>query len=133
VSEADLASLYAHCTAFVLMSRDRQEDGGVEGFGLVFLEANSFGKPVLGGNSGGIPDAVLDGATGLLAEPESASDVAQKAVSLLTDPALARRLGCQGRERVLRDLSWSATTERLRTVVRETMGSWLSDSASPMS
>jgi phosphatidylinositol alpha-1,6-mannosyltransferase len=119
VSSADLVALYSGCTAFVLMSRDRTADGGAEGFGLVFLEANSFGKPVLGGNSGGIPDAVLDGVTGLLADPESLPSVAEQAVRLLTDRDLAERLGRQGRERVLRDLTWSATADCLRRAVEE--------------
>jgi phosphatidyl-myo-inositol dimannoside synthase len=122
VSEADLAALYARCTAFVLASRDRPEEGGVEGFGLVFLEANSFGKPVLGGNSGGIPDAVLDGVTGLLVDPEDETDVARQAIRLLTDGALAASLGNRGRERVLRELSWSATAQSLQTIVEESLG-----------
>lgn len=122
VSDADLAALYAQCTAFVLMSRDRIVDGGAEGFGLVFLEANSFGKPVLGGNSGGIPDAVLDGVTGLLADPDSVISVAEQAIRLLTDRELAARLGQQGRERVLRDLTWTAAARRLEQIVREALG-----------
>jgi phosphatidylinositol alpha-1,6-mannosyltransferase len=121
VSDADLAALYEGCTAFVMASRDRTSDGGVEGFGLVFLEANSFGKPVLGGNSGGIPDAVLDGITGLLADPEDARHVADQAIRLLTDSDLAQRLGEQGRERVLRERTWSACAGRLQRVVEEAL------------
>jgi phosphatidylinositol alpha-1,6-mannosyltransferase len=104
------------------MSRDRDVDGGAEGFGLVFLEANSFGKPVLGGNSGGIPDAVLDGETGLLADPESIISVSQQAIRLLTDHQLAERLGHQGRERVLRERTWTATADCLKRVVEDALG-----------
>jgi phosphatidyl-myo-inositol dimannoside synthase len=121
VSDADLAALYTECTAFVLASRDRMTDGGVEGFGLVFLEANSFGKPVLGGNSGGIPDAVLDEITGLLADPENVTHVAHQATRLLTDPDLAERLGRQGRERVLQERTWSACADRLRRIAEEAL------------
>lgn len=122
ISDADLAALYKECTAFALMSRLREGDGGAEGFGLVFLEANSFGKPVLGGNSGGIPDAVIDEVTGLLAEPEDVADVARQTIRLLTDPDLAARLGGQGRARVLNDLTWSASAARLEGIVGEVLG-----------
>jgi phosphatidylinositol alpha-1,6-mannosyltransferase len=122
VNTEDLVALYRSCTAFVLMSRDRDVDGGAEGFGLVFLEANSFGKPVLGGNSGGIPDAVLDGETGLLADPESIISVSQQAIRLLTDHQLAERLGHQGRERVLRERTWTATADCLKRVVEDALG-----------
>jgi phosphatidylinositol alpha-1,6-mannosyltransferase len=122
VSEAELVALYTHCTAFVMVSRDRDVDGGAEGFGLVFLEANSFGKPVLGGNSGGIPDAVVDGTTGLLVDPESVLSIAEQATRLLTDRHLAHRLGQQGRERALRELSWSASAERLKRTLEQALG-----------
>jgi phosphatidylinositol alpha-1,6-mannosyltransferase len=117
VSDRELAALYAHCSAFVLVSRDRLADGGAEGFGLVFLEAGSFGKPVIGGNSGGIPDAVLDGKTGLLADPASADSVAHQAIRLLTDDELAARLGRQARERVLGELTWHAAARRVEQIV----------------
>jgi phosphatidyl-myo-inositol dimannoside synthase len=121
VSDAELATLYAHCTAFVLVSRDRESEGGAEGFGLVFLEANSFGRPVIGGNSGGIPEAVVDGITGLLAEPESVSSVADHVIRLLTDGELAATLGRQGRERVLQELTWSASARRLEQIVESAL------------
>jgi phosphatidylinositol alpha-1,6-mannosyltransferase len=119
VNDAELASLYAECSLFALMSRDRPQDGGAEGFGLVFLEAGSFGRPVLGGNSGGIPDAVRDGVTGLLADPENVEEIAAKATRLLTDAPLAERLGRQGRARVLHDCTWSAAATRLKEVLGE--------------
>lgn len=122
VSDPDLAALYAHCTAFMLMSRDRETDGGAEGFGLVFLEANSFGKPVLGGDSGGIPDAVVDGTTGLLTDPECVPHVAAHAIRLLTDDAFAARLGRQGQERVMRELTWAASARRLQEIVETALG-----------
>lgn len=121
VSDADLVSLYRHCTASVLMSRDAPADGGVEGFGLVLLEANSFGKPVLGGNAGGIPDAVVDGETGLLADPCDPEDVARQAVRLLTDRALAERLGARGRERVYHERTWAACAAELQHIVEEAL------------
>src|SRR5207253_10815502 len=122
VTDQDLVALYTHCTAFVMVSRDRTTDGGAEGFGLVFLEANSYGKPVLGGNSGGIPDAVLDGTTGLLADPDSVISVAENAIRLLTNRKLAERLGRQGRDRVLRERTWSAAGEVLKRVAKEILG-----------
>jgi phosphatidylinositol alpha-1,6-mannosyltransferase len=76
-----------------------------EGFGLVFLEASLFAKPVVAGRCGGALDAVDDGRTGLLIDPESPAEVAAAVVALLTYPAEARRLGDAGRERVLREFT----------------------------
>ena len=71
-----------------------------EGFGIAFLEANAFGKPVVGGRVGGVPDAVVQGTTGLLVDPRSDSEVAEAIIRLLKNPEEARRLGDNGRRRV---------------------------------
>ena len=67
-----------------------------EGFGIAFLEANAFGKPVVGGRIGGVPDAVVHGKTGLLVDPRSDSEVAEAIIRLLKNPDEARRLGDNG-------------------------------------
>ncbi len=118
VSDAALATLYRECTLFALISRE--EKRGAEGFGLVFLEAGWFGKAVLGGRSGGVPSAVLDGETGLLCDPTDPADVAAAAIRLLRDRPLRQRLGARGRERVER-MTWANTASALEAVLGETL------------
>jgi phosphatidylinositol alpha-1,6-mannosyltransferase len=96
-----LPELYALCDVFVMASREDMERGYLEGFGLVYLEANALGKPVVGGRSGGVPSAVEDGVSGLLCDPDDMDDIFDKLSILLKDPEYAERLGRQGRERVL--------------------------------
>jgi phosphatidylinositol alpha-1,6-mannosyltransferase len=116
VSDDDLATLYAMCDVFALPAGEGAR-GQVEGFGLVFAEAAAYGKPVVAGNSGGVTDAVLDGKTGLLVQPDDPHAAADAILRILSDAGLARRLGDAGRERVLRELNWPAFTRRLMDAV----------------
>ncbi len=86
-----------------MASRQGVRSGDVEGFGIVFLEANAAGKPVVAGDSGGVPDAVEDGITGFLVDPLDPQAIAAMLIRLLRDEALAGRMGAAGRARV-RDL-----------------------------
>jgi phosphatidyl-myo-inositol dimannoside synthase len=110
---------YRACDVFVLASRESDVSGGAEGYGIVFVEASLRGKPVVGGRSGGIPDAVIDGETGLLVDPSDPADIAEAITRLLTERDLADRLGRGGRHRVVDDLSWPAYTERFSRVLAE--------------
>jgi phosphatidylinositol alpha-1,6-mannosyltransferase len=114
----DVVPFYRESDLFVMVSRcvreDKVEKG--EGFGLVFLEASLFAKPVLAGQCGGALDAVLNGETGVLINPNDPAEVAAAAVALLTSPAEAKRLGAAGRERVLRDFTAARQAERLETL-----------------
>ncbi len=102
----NIEHFYQNCDVFVMPSRFIAEKGDVEGFGLVFLEANYFGKPVIGGCSGGISDAVVDGVTGILVDPESPEEIGNAVIKLLENPELAGKLGEQGRKRVLTEFTW---------------------------
>jgi phosphatidylinositol alpha-1,6-mannosyltransferase len=116
VSDDDLAALYQACEVFALPTGD---DGGaqVEGFGLVFAEAGAYGKPVVAGRSGGVVDAVLDGETGLIVEPDQPEALADAILSLMENPARAQELGENGRRRVETELNWTRFTERLLQMV----------------
>jgi phosphatidylinositol alpha-1,6-mannosyltransferase len=98
--DADLPNYYHACDVFCMPSRYIKEKGDVEGFGIVFLEANACKKAVLGGKSGGQPDAIEDGKTGLLCNPESPEDIADKLIHLLRDPDRMLAMGEYGYERV---------------------------------
>jgi phosphatidylinositol alpha-1,6-mannosyltransferase len=109
----DLPGVYRLCDVFVMASRENLEACDVEGFGLVYLEANACAKPVVGGRSGGVPEAVVDGVTGLLADPADPEDVARALERLLTSRDLADRLGHQGRSRVASDLRDDLVADRI--------------------
>ncbi len=116
VSADALPGLYRECDVFILASRDAWAGGGSEGFGIVCLEAAATAKPVIAGRSGGLPEAIEDGVTGVLVDGEDFLALADAAVRLLTDSALAGRLGQAGRERILRQLTWDHARDRLRAV-----------------
>ncbi|MGO9763935.1 MAG: glycosyltransferase family 4 protein [Solirubrobacteraceae bacterium] len=87
-----------------------------EGFGIVYLEAGAYGKPVVAGNVGGALDAILDGVTGLLVDPLDQLAVAEAITALLLDPALARRLGAAGRRRA-EEHAWPLIVARVQSVL----------------
>jgi phosphatidylinositol alpha-1,6-mannosyltransferase len=105
--DADVAALYSLCDVFALPAGVGPR-GQVEGFGLVFAEAAAYGKPVVAGRSGGTEDAVVDGETGFLVEPDDTEALARHIVQLLDDEALARRMGEAGQRRVSEELNWTA-------------------------
>ena len=112
VPDEEMAAYYNATDVFVMPNRVEGTD--VEGFGIVFLEANACGKPVIGGRSGGAVDAIADGESGYLVDPYSPQDIAEAAIRLLTDPALARRMGEQGRERVQQEFVWERAARQVR-------------------
>ena len=117
VTEFEKLECYRRCDLFAMPNR--AERGDVEGFGIVFLEANAFGKPVIGGRSGGAVDAIVDGETGLLVDPNDVDEVAQAVVRLLGDTCEANRFGASGKRRVESDFSWTTCAVRFRSVIDE--------------
>lgn len=117
VGQEDIPEVYSLCNVFAMPSRDQAESCDVEGFGLVFLEANASGKPVIAGRSGGIPDAVSDGVSGFLVNPTDIDDIANAMVKLLLNRDLAERLGSQGRARVMRDFTWEGVANRIQGIL----------------
>ena len=107
---------YSQCDVFALPSQR-------EGFGIAFLEANAFGKPVVGGRVGGVPEAVVEGTTGLLVDPLSDSEVAEAIIRLLKNPEEARRLGDNGRRRVESEFTWNQSGEKFLSVIHGVLGS----------
>jgi phosphatidylinositol alpha-1,6-mannosyltransferase len=122
VSDGALPDLYRSSDVVVQLSRESLSENGAEGFGIVCLEAAACGKPVVAGRSGGLIEAVQDGVTGTLVDPLDGAAVADAIVALLEDPALARRLGRAGRERVLVRFTWSHMAERARRIFADAAG-----------
>jgi len=86
VDDSTLKKAYETCSIFVAPSR-------YESFGLIFIEAMSYGKPVVGCNVGGIPEIITDGFNGLFAVPGDAMSVADKLSHLITNPAVRAETG----------------------------------------
>ena len=112
VPEEDLPGLYRACDLFVLANR-RLANDDMEGFGIVFLEAAASGLPVVGGNSGGVPDAVSDGVNGMLVDTEDIDALARALSTLAGDEDLRRRMGEEGR-RFAEGFSWDGYSQRIR-------------------
>jgi phosphatidylinositol alpha-1,6-mannosyltransferase len=93
-----LNNYYNLANQFIMVSR-QLEKGDAEGFGIVYLEAASARVPVIAGRSGGASEAVLDGVTGLLVEPESLLGITDAVVRLASDTPLRERLVCEGYKR----------------------------------
>lgn len=109
-----LPHYYAACDIFVLPNR--VEQGDVEGFGIVFLEAAASGRPTVGGRSGGVPEAVADGETGLLVSGTDVAELAATIARLMESETLRRRLGDAGRIRTVREFAWECAADRVLAV-----------------
>lgn len=113
---------YNHCDLFIMPSRFEKLTGNVEGFGIVFMEAAIFAKPCIGGRSGGIPDVIIDGETGILVNPNDPNDIAKAINRLLDDPEYARKLGQAAQQRIYREFSQEKLEPRIVKILTESCG-----------
>ena len=111
VPHEQLIDYYNACDVFVMPSKT--DIPNVEGFGIVFLEANACGKPVIGSYSGGIPSAVVNGKTGILVNEHDYQSLSQAIRRLFSDDELAEKMGRCGRRRVLEKANWDITARNL--------------------
>ena len=116
-ADSDLPHIYALSDVFIMPSRINVEACDVEGFGLVFLEAGACGKPVIGGRSGGISDAIVEEKTGFLVTPHDPDNIAQVLVRLLSDKELSGRMGEEGRLRVINGFSWEQVSNQVQGAI----------------
>ena len=113
VDEALLPTLYALSDVFVLTPHASADSRDPEGFGIVYLEANAFGKPVVASRTGGVPEAVQNGVTGMLVPPDNPQALAEALSTLLKDAALRSRLGTSGQQYVREHCQWSQRIQPL--------------------
>lgn len=119
VSDDEVLSWYQGADMFIMTPVDLE--GDIEGFGIVYLEANVFGLPVIATDSGGVGEAVQDGETGLLVTQRDVSAISGAIIRLFDNPALARQLGMQGKERVRREFGWDMQAHTLTAIIERTM------------
>ncbi len=115
LSDNDVTTLMKRCDMFIMTPVDL--DGDVEGFGIVYLEAGLHGKPVIASRTGGVGEAVIDGVTGLLVDEKNSDQIRDAIVRLSTDELLAKKLGEQGRGRVLKEFNIEEQVKKLRTIL----------------
>ncbi|WP_336781124.1 glycosyltransferase family 4 protein [Paenibacillus illinoisensis] len=114
ITDQELHQLYECSDIFIMPSRDIKEKGDVEGFGIVFLEANYYKLPVIAGNSGGIPDAVKDQVTGYLVDPMNDIEIANRIEELVVNEKLAEEMGNNGHNWVINHCLWSHRSQLLK-------------------
>jgi phosphatidylinositol alpha-1,6-mannosyltransferase len=123
VSEQEKTDYYNVSDIYLMVSRERPEQGDVEGFGLTFLEAGACEKPVIGGRSGGVPEAVVDQETGFLVDPVSPKELAERIDILARNPSIGKTMGRRGRHRVLVELNTDRAGQRLSRCLEESLKS----------
>jgi phosphatidyl-myo-inositol dimannoside synthase len=112
----ELPGYYDAADVFAMPCRTRRAGLDVEGLGIVYLEASATGLPVIGGDSGGAPDAIEEGETGYVVR--DVSQVAARAAELLGDPGKARAMGEKGLAWVEREWRWELAAARLAALLR---------------
>jgi phosphatidylinositol alpha-1,6-mannosyltransferase len=114
---SELPAHYGAGDVFAMPCRTRRGGLDVEGLGIVYLEASATGIPVVAGDSGGAPDAVLDGETGWVVPGTSPTETADRITTLLADPELRDRMGRRGREWVEEKWRWDLLADKLKTLL----------------
>lgn len=117
VPDEDLPSLYQASDLFVLMTRELPEQRSVEGFGLVFLEAQACGTPVVGTYTGGIPDAIAHDDGGWLIAQDDVSALTEILHNLVEDPSSFEAMGRIARARIEREFTWDHYIARLKNAL----------------
>ncbi|MFE6095529.1 glycosyltransferase family 4 protein [Streptomyces massasporeus] len=114
---SELPAHYGAGDVFAMPCRTRRGGLDVEGLGIVYLEASATGLPVVAGDSGGAPDAVLDGETGWVVKGGAPEEAADRITVLLGDAELRRRMGERGREWVEEKWRWDLLAEHLKNLL----------------
>jgi phosphatidylinositol alpha-1,6-mannosyltransferase len=117
VQHSELPEYICAGDIFAMPSRSRLAGLEVEGLGIVYLEASACGLPVIGGTSGGAPDAVLEGETGFSVDGTSATAIAEAAIRLLEDAQYSAQLGEQGRQWIIDQWRWEIWAEKFQTLL----------------
>lgn len=106
----ELPLWYNLCDCFIMPNRRIGNDS--EGFGMVFIEANACGKPVIAGIDGGTGSAVVDGVTGLRVDGEDLTAIENAVIRLFSDQTYAERLGKAGMERARNSFGWEHVAKK---------------------
>ena len=111
VTDAELREQYRSCSLFVMPSNE-------EGFGIVFLEAMAYGKPVIGGANGGTPSVVTHDETGLLVDNSDVAGITQSLIELLNNKEMRERFGRAGHKRLSEHFTFAEFAKNFRDVLQ---------------
>ncbi|MGX4710998.1 glycosyltransferase family 4 protein [Rhodococcus sp. DMF-1] len=117
VPAAELAAHHTLADVFAMPCRTRGAGLDVEGLGIVYLEASATGVPVVAGRSGGAPETVREGETGVVVDGTSVAAVAAAVADLLADRDRAAAMGAAGRAWVGAEWRWDVLGEKLRRLL----------------
>lgn len=122
VTDDELPYYYKCCHVFCMPSRSLKNKYGetidVEGFGMVYLEANLFGKSVIGGNSGGVPEAIQHNVSGLVIDPNNTDELARSLITLLVDDKFAAKMGAAGKEIAQKKFRWEHEVKKINEILK---------------
>jgi len=113
----ELPAHYAAGDVYAMPCRTRAAGLDVEGLGIVYLEASAAGLPVIGGDSGGAPDAIEPGESGYVVPGRDLDALVSRLVALLADPAAAAAMGEKGQAWVHREWRWDLVAARLERIL----------------
>ncbi|HVM19786.1 MAG TPA: glycosyltransferase family 4 protein [Egibacteraceae bacterium] len=119
VPSSELPAFHTAADVFVMPCRTRLLGLDVEGLGIVYLEAQACGRPVVAGTSGGAPEALVHDETGLVVDGRDVTAVADATAELLADPERRLKMGHAGREFVTREYAWEVVHDRFASVIHE--------------
>ena len=114
-----LPSYLSAADLFAMPSRSRFFGLEVEGLGIVYLEASACGIPVVAGNSGGAPDAVLEGVTGLCVDGTNIEQITAAIVEICSDAERASHMGAAGRNWIVEQWRWDFWSEKFNALLVE--------------
>jgi glycosyltransferase involved in cell wall biosynthesis len=118
ITDNDKWHLLRNSDVFVMVSRVNPKTQH-EGFGIAFVEASALGLPAVGSRAGGIPDAVVDGETGILVRQESPEDLAEALTFLYRNPEKRIEMGRAGMERARTQFSPTAIAANFKRTILE--------------
>lgn len=113
IANSDLRDFYISSDLFILCTREDLENNHVEGFGLVFLEAQACGIPAIGTNTGGIPDAIEDDNGGWLVEADNKKQLSELLIKIIDNIDVVIESGKMARKRVEEKCTWNTYYENL--------------------
>lgn len=119
IPDEDLPQFYNTRDIFILATREEKESNQVEGFGLVFLEAQASGVPVIGTRTGGIPDAIEQGNGGWLFDQDDTEALSKILMNLISTPELIVKQGHCARTRVLKKCTWELYCAQLYIIISQ--------------
>ena len=104
---------------FAMPSRSRFGGLEVEGLGIAYLEASACGLPVIAGSSGGAPDAVVDGKSGVVVNGTDITAIAKTVIKFLRDPEGSRQMGQFGRNWVVEKWRWEIWSQAFERLLKQ--------------